>query len=136
MNLPKDNDEALNLLYSGKCYFKVNNDSLWLDYWENIESNSYINNNSIDNFENSLVNSINNELIEILSNNGFNKNNLSYNFFNQKFNQKKIYISEYQIGRIYSFAEMYYQYSGNVNPYDNIIALISNYDLNKNKKIL
>lgn len=130
----ENSEDALDLLYDGKCYFYVNPDCLHLDYWEDIDSDSFENNNSIDEFQNSLVNLIRNELTEILSNNGFNENNLSYDFFNQKFNQNNIHISEYQIGRIYSFAEMYYKYTGNENPYNNIIDLISNNDLNNNKK--
>ncbi len=43
------------------------------------------------------------------------------------------YINEYIFGRLYGFAEIYFDLTKEVNPYEKLVEIIGNYDLEFNK---
>lgn len=71
------------------------------------------------------------ELLEIFSSNSLNTKYLNQNIFERAVSSDEFYISEYQLGRIYAYSEMYFQLTGKANPYATMIENIVSYDIEK-----
>jgi len=83
-------------------------------------------NESIDKF---ILSEIKESLLKIIKDNGYNESYFHENLFKKIILQKSFKVSEYEIARIYTLAEVYYELMGHSNKYSNIIDLIATYDL-------
>ena len=82
-------------------------------------------NESIDKF---ILSEIKESLLKIIKNNGYNESYFHENLFKKNILKKSFKVTEYEIARIYTLAEVYYELMGHSNKYSNIIELISEYD--------
>lgn len=70
-------------------------------------------------------------LIEILEENGLNINHNNFQIIENYFLNENLIIDEYQIGRIYTFSEVYFRFANKTTIYSGIIESIVSHDLIK-----
>lgn len=84
------------------------------------------NNQSLDLF---IVNEIKKTILQIIDNNGYNKLLFDPELFNKVLSDENFKITEYEISRIYTLAEIYFQIMQKPTEYAEIIEYIVAYDV-------
>lgn len=67
-------------------------------------------------------------LIEVLNFNDYDENFLELTLFAKLLENSAFKITEYDIGRIYTLAEIFFSITGKVNPYGELVGEIVGYD--------
>ena len=104
-----------------------NNNFEILDYhFTNVATNSC----SIEIFINDEIKKA---ISKIIINNGYNNSLFDEKLFDKAIKNSDFIITEYEIGRIYTLAEIYFKITQKPSPYNSIVKLIVSYDVHSNK---
>ena len=142
------NQQKYNILISAKCLSTLNRNDLNnklvvslydIDTQEKISDGDNekfeildynftqtTNNKSLNLF---ILNEIKEIISQIINNNGYDKLLFDVKLFDKAINNDNFIITEYEIGRIDTLAEIYFQIMQKPSKYGDIIELISSYDL-------
>ncbi len=84
------------------------------------------NSKSLDKF---IIDTIEDTILKIINRNGYNKSLFNPKLFEKALNNKDFKITEYEIGRIYAFEEIYFRIMQKPTKFNDIIEQIVNYNL-------
>jgi hypothetical protein len=76
-----------------------------------------------------ILNEIEKIITQIINNNGYDKSLFNPELFNKALQNENFKITEYEIGRIYTFAEIYFRIMQKSTHFGNIIEMIVGYDV-------
>ena len=75
-----------------------------------------------------ILNEIKQSILNIIENNGYDNKLFNITLFAKALEQKDFIISEYEIGRIYTLAEIYFKLVNKASCYGEFVELIVAYD--------
>jgi len=76
-----------------------------------------------------ILNEIEKIIFQIIKNNGYDKSLFNPELFNEASQNENFKITEYEIGRIYTFAEIYFRIMQKSTHFGDIIEIIVGYDM-------